>query len=169
MARLASLRGRLGSMVMARSRNHQVGQAGEHFVAAELHRRRAHAVTFSGNMPSIDVLASDADHQHTVAIQVKTKTSGTWHTSTTRGAARSEDTADDRFWVLVDIGRDPTRPPSYFIVPEWWVQNYIHEGYAGYLARHGGQRARNPASTHYAIQPRDVEQWRDRWDLLNIF
>jgi hypothetical protein len=37
---------------------HQVGQAGEHYVAAELHRRGAFAVTFSGNMPNIEILAS---------------------------------------------------------------------------------------------------------------
>jgi hypothetical protein len=96
---------------MAKPKTHQVGQAGEHFVAAELHRRGGYAVTFSGNMPNIDVLASDAGHSRTVAIQVKTKTAGSWHTSTTRGAVRGEDSADDRLWVLVDIGQDPSQPP----------------------------------------------------------
>lgn len=147
----------------------QVGQAGEHFVAAELHRRGGNAVTFSGNMPKIDILASDVGQTRTVAIQVKTKTAGSWHTSTTLGASRGEDSADDRFWVLVDIGRDPGRPPSYFIMPEWWVQNHIHDRHAEYLAQHGGRRPGNPASTHWAIRPRDVEQWRDRWDVLGIF
>jgi hypothetical protein len=37
----------------------QVARAGEHFVAAELHGRGAYAVTFAGNMPEIDILASD--------------------------------------------------------------------------------------------------------------
>jgi len=40
--------------------NQQVGYAGEHFVAAEIHRRGGYAVTFSGNMHDIDLLASDA-------------------------------------------------------------------------------------------------------------
>jgi len=153
---------------MANLKPHQVGQAGEHFVAAELHRRGAYAVTFSGNMPNIDVLASDAEHGRQAAIQVKTKTSGTWHTSTERGAVRTEADADNRFWVLVDIGRDPAPPPAYFIVPEWWIRNHIHERYQAYLASHGGQRPRNPRSTHFAIKPRDVEQWRDRWELLPV-
>lgn len=40
------------------ARNQQTGRAGEHFVAAELNRRGAYAVTFAGNMPKIDVMAS---------------------------------------------------------------------------------------------------------------
>lgn len=147
---------------------HQVGQAGEHFVAAELHRRGAYAVAFSGNMPDIDVLASDVDHSEQVAIQVKTKTAGTWHASINRGRQRTEDSADNRYWVLVDIGRDAGRAPGYFIVPEWWIENHIHETHLAYLAEHQGRRPRNPNSTHFAIRPDDVERWRDRWDLLPI-
>ncbi len=33
----------------------QVGPAGEHYVAAEIHRRGGYAVTFSGNMKGIDL------------------------------------------------------------------------------------------------------------------
>jgi hypothetical protein len=33
--------------------NQQVARAGEHFVAAELNKRGAYAVTFAGNMPKI--------------------------------------------------------------------------------------------------------------------
>ncbi|WP_207548994.1 hypothetical protein, partial [Mycobacteroides chelonae] len=66
----------------------QVGAAGEHFVAAEIHRRGGYAVTFSGNMHDIDLLASDANHDRVISIQVKTKTAGTWQTSTKRGKKR---------------------------------------------------------------------------------
>jgi len=65
--------------------NQQVGSAGEHFVTAEIHRRGGYAVTFSGNMHDIDLLASDASHDRIISIQVKTKTSGTWQTTTTKG------------------------------------------------------------------------------------
>lgn len=44
---------------MGKPNPQQVARAGEHFVAAELHRRGAYAVTFAGNMPDIDILASD--------------------------------------------------------------------------------------------------------------
>ena len=147
----------------------QVGQAGEHFVAAELHRRGAYAVTFSGNMPNIDILASDVDQFRTVAIQVKTKTAGTWHTSILRGEVREEKADEDRFWILVDIGRDPEVPPAYWVVPEWWMLNHIHVRFRERIAVHGGARLRNPDSKHFAIVPKNVAEWRGRWDLLGIF
>ncbi|MGV0740636.1 hypothetical protein ABQF35_30260 [Mycobacterium syngnathidarum] len=70
--------------------NQQVGAAGEHFVAAEIHRRGGYAVTFSGNMRDIDLLASDATHDRVIKIQVKTKTAGTWQTSTKRAHKRED-------------------------------------------------------------------------------
>jgi hypothetical protein len=36
----------------------QTGQAGEHYIVAELCRRGAYAVTFSGNIPYFDIIAS---------------------------------------------------------------------------------------------------------------
>jgi hypothetical protein len=53
---------------MRKLTNHQVGQAGEHFVVAELHRRGAYAATLSGNMPDIDIYASDAGQNRRVTI-----------------------------------------------------------------------------------------------------
>lgn len=150
-------------------KNQQVGRVGEHFVAAELHRRGAYAVTFSGNMPNIDILASDVAQTRTVAIQVKTKTSGTWHTTILRGEPRAEPLDENRFWVLVDIGRDPELAPAYWTVPEWWMLNHIHVRYSERIAVHGGARLRNPDSKHFAIIPKNVDQWRHRWDLLGIF
>lgn len=46
----------------------QVARAGEQLVAAELHRRGAYAVTFAGNMPRIDILASNTAQTVTVMI-----------------------------------------------------------------------------------------------------
>ncbi|MCX4538186.1 MULTISPECIES: hypothetical protein [unclassified Streptomyces] len=53
---------------------------------------------------------------------------------------------------------------------------YVAEGpafRAGVRARHeaflqqqGGTRPRNPDSKHTAVRPKDVAEWRDRWDLL---
>jgi hypothetical protein len=147
----------------------QVARAGEHFVAAELHRRGAYAVTFAGNMPRIDLLASNAEQTRTVMIQVKTKRSGTWQTSTRTGIPREAVPEELRFWILVDLRRSPDDSPVYYIVHEWWIQNDIHEAHQEYLRRHGGTRAESPGSTHHAIPRTRIEQWRDRWDLLDIF
>ena len=48
--------------------NQQVACTGEHFVAAELNKRGAYAVTFAGNMPKIDLLACNSDQSRTVQI-----------------------------------------------------------------------------------------------------
>lgn len=146
----------------------RVARAGEHFVAAELNRRGAYAVTFAGNMPNIDILASDADQNRTVMIQVKTRRKGTWHSSSTRGIPRTKKDADNKFWVFVDLPDAPGQP-SYFIAPEWWVLNDIYVHHGAYLAKHGGKRAVNPDSTHHAIKHARIEEWRNRWDILGLF
>src|SRR5215204_5269762 len=60
----------------------QVGRAAEHYVVAEIHRRGGWAACFGGNMPEIDVLASDFEQVRKITIQVKAKRGGTsWQTS----------------------------------------------------------------------------------------
>lgn len=145
----------------------QVQRVGEHFVVAELHRRGAYA-EFLGNLPIV-ILACDIDRTREVSIHVKTKTAGTWQTTIRRGRRRDEDPNETEFWIFVDIGRDPEVRPDYFVAPAWWIENSIHVVHESYLAAHGGQRARNPDSTHHAIPVARIEQWRERWDLLRIF
>jgi hypothetical protein len=83
----------------------QVARVGEMFVAAEIHRRGGYAVTFAGNMPGIDILASDAADTRRISIQVKTKSSGSWHARFPRDAAEcGEDPVETSFWVFVDLG-----------------------------------------------------------------
>lgn len=151
---------------MPKLRNDQVGRAGEYFVAAEIVRRGGYAVTFSGNMPGIDIIASDPDQTRMVTVQVKTKTRGDWQTSTRRARPHAEDPLDGRFWVLVDLG---TEHPGYFVMPAWWIENDIHEAHQAYVEKRGGHRAQNDLSTHHSIKLGRVEQWRGRWDVLGVF
>lgn len=144
----------------------QVGRAGELFVAAEIHRRGGYAVTFAGNMPGIDILASDVADERRISIQVKTKTAGSWHARGSRdGAERSPDPDETSFWVLVDLGADR---PVYFVVPRWWMQNDIFEHHTAYLARWEAEHGHPRSSDHHAIQTGRVESWRERWDVLGI-
>lgn len=102
------------------------------FVAAEIHRRGGYAVTFAGNMPGIDILASDLADTRRISIQVKTKSSGSWHARFPKDAAEcSEDPAETSFWVFVDLGGEH---PAYFIAPRWWVRNDIWQDHTAYLA-----------------------------------
>lgn len=145
----------------------QVGRAGEFFVAAEIHRRGGYAVTFAGNMPGIDVLASDADHTRQITIQVKTRTSGTWHAQVPRDAEQGPPVPDESaFWVFVDLAQER---PQYYVTQRSWMRNDIHEAHAAFLARHGGRRPRTPGSSHHGITTGRITQWYDRWDLLRIF
>jgi len=143
----------------------QVGSAGEHFVAAEIHRRGGYAVTFSGNMHDIDLLASDAGHDRVISIQVKTKTAGTWQTTTKRAVKGVAPELETKFWVLVDLGKEY---PEFYVVPKWWMENDIHEAHSNYLAKSGGHRVKNDASTHHAIPVAPIAAWKDRWDVLGI-
>jgi hypothetical protein len=144
----------------------QVGPAGEHYVAAEIHRRGGYAVTFSGNMKGIDLLASDVEHNRKISIQVKTRTRGSWHANIARdGHTREENALEDKFWIFVDL--EPEHP-EYYIAPAWWVENDIYEHHQAYLKQHGGHRAVNDRSQHHAIRTNRLTAWKDRWDVLGI-
>jgi len=154
---------------MARgSKIQQTARAGEHYVAAELNRRGAYAVTFAGNMPKIDILASDINQTRTVSIQVKTRRTGSWHSSIDEGKKCTEPQDEISFWIFVDL-EDSSKPPSYFIVPDWWMRNNIYKEHKAYISKHGGSRARNPKSKHHAIPIKRIKQWQDRWDILKLF
>jgi hypothetical protein len=50
------------------------------------------------------------------------------------------------------------------------MKHHIFTAFEAELAKHGGQRAgKNPDSTDWSVFPHEVEQWRDRWDVLGIF
>jgi hypothetical protein len=83
----------------------QVAQAGEYFVAAERNKRGAFAVTVAGNMPKIDIIASNCDGSRTVYIQVKTKSGKkNWHSSIVDSQPMSPKADETHFWVFVNLG-----------------------------------------------------------------
>jgi hypothetical protein len=145
----------------------KVGQAGEHYVAAEIHRRGGYAVTFAGNMAGIDLLATDDAGERRISIQVKAKRSGTWHADGDRdGIACTEDLNETFYWIFVDIAPNH---PRYWITPRWWIRDHIHDRYTSYLRSYEAKHGRRRTSHHHAIAEKDVAQWADRWDLLGIF
>ena len=149
-------------------RNQQTARAGEYFVAAELNRRGAYSVTFAGNMPGIDIVASNVTRTRTVFIQVKTRRAGTWQTTIDKGKLTNKEDDEASFWVFVDL-RLGLAFPEYYIVPEWWIQKDIYKTHRAYLKKHGGKRAYNPRSKHHSIQSSRIEKWKDRWVKLGIF
>jgi hypothetical protein len=154
-----------GGTPMERISNQEKARRARTRVLDELRRRGAVnvSVTQIGNRHEIHATSLDTARAYT--LWSKTKASGDWQTTTTLGEPRREDPAETSFWVLEDRGHEPFQ---YFVVPDWWMTNYIHREITNHLAAHGGRRPFNPASTHCAVKPSDVAEWRGRWDLLGL-
>lgn len=80
---------------------------------------------------------------------------------------RSSTEDDGRFWILVDLHWGGSAS-DYYVIPAQWMENDIHTAHQEYLAKHGGQRAKNNDSTHYSIKPARVQQWKNRRQVLGI-
>jgi hypothetical protein len=150
------------------ARIQQTARAGEHYVAAELNRRGAYAVTFAGNMPKIDLIASNLDQSRLVNIQVKAKRTGTWQTSIEEGKRCGKPRGPEiSFWILVAIS--VKEYPEFWIIPEWWIRNNIYKTHQAYLKKHDGRRKYGSESKHHSIDEKRIKQWKERWDILGIF
>lgn len=143
----------------------QVARAGEHLVAAEINLRGGYAAMFTGNMPGIDLLATNATRTRTIGVQVNTRSSGSdWQVKTTDGRLPESVGDDSVYWVFVDLG---TR--EFWVAPGSWVQNVIQLRYTAHLERHGGQRPVTPSSDHATLPTEVLDEWKDGWDVLGIF
>jgi hypothetical protein len=123
---------------------YRTGQAGEHFVVAEIHRRGALAALLPPGFGEFDIVAFDTHHTVRVSIQVKSlgRTSSVWQTSTTHGRRLADIPRGERrnrFWAMVDLRPEA---PDYYLVPEPWIRNEIATAHDAYLAQRGGKRAR---------------------------
>ena len=117
---------------------------------AELLRRGAASVTFSKR----HLHATNSNHSRTVELRVKVKTKrkGNWITSVKE--AKPADKALNleyvrNFWVFVDLAS----APRYWIVPDGWIRNDIHEAHQEYLKKNGGHRPINDELDHHSREP----------------
>ncbi len=139
--------------------NHQVNGLAKSYLVAGLAARGITAAMGAGSSVTITLAAGER-----VQLFVRAKRGPVWQTSSTYGSPRSEpEQPEGRFWVLVDLRPDV---PTFWVVPEWWMQHDIHRDFSAYLARNGGRRKEGGDSTHHAITEKRVAQWQDRWDLL---
>ena len=176
---------------MRKIRRDAIGRAGEHYVAAELNRRGAYASPFSGNVPGIDIIATDGDRNRMAHIQVKTKRHrGNWQLSLKQGWAKitlsgcpgdgncAEDCRPllekpicgkpDHYWVFVYLLKYGGQ--KYYIVPDNVVRRVlVRERHQVYLDEHGGQKpGKKHDSLHHSFTDKDIESWRDKWDILGL-
>ena len=147
----------------------EVEEAGRRFVVRELERRGAVDVAHYKEGRRTLLRASDSRRTRRVTIRVKTKSRANWQASTDDIASAGRPDDNSRFWVLVDLAMGDTGSAKYFVMPDRWIRNCIKEHHAWWLASHGGERPVTPGSKHVAIEPQEVEEWRDAWDVLGIF
>jgi hypothetical protein len=55
-----------------------------------------------------------------------------------------------------------THPDEFYVEPEWWLENAVHERNIRYLAQHGGTRPVTPDSTHGLLVDSVLADWKDR-------
>ena len=176
---------------MPRGRTDNIGRAGEHYVAAELNRRGAYASPFSGNLPDIDIVATDDDGKRMAHIQVKTKRSpGNWHMGLQHGWAsvtpfgcRKDGSCckectpklcdpirgkENHYWVFVSLQKDGGQ--KYYVVPDGEVRSLVRVNHMDYLEKHGGQRrGKNHDSLHHSISDKDLRDWQNKWNELGLW
>ena len=149
------------------------GNASQFFVAGELCRRGYSAVVTLGNTPNTDVLCSNIEGTKFVFIQVKTFIPGNRTCSV--GRKTEKDFGDNFFWVLAGIP-DPGSKSGfeYYIIPSGEMSKNILEAHLTWIEALGtkGQKHNDsavrtvPLPPYKSISGWDINEYRDRWDLL---
>jgi hypothetical protein len=89
-----------------------IGNAGEHFVLAELLRRGLVAALAPRNMPDYDILAVNEAKSLKIRVKTKTSAANSWRWSTKADATLFGETTDNDVVVLVDLGNLDS--PKYY-------------------------------------------------------
>lgn len=145
-------------------------QIGEHLVAAKLGRMGFIAAPFAGNVPEFDLIAADP-RGFTIPIQVKAINGPSWQY---KADAFLEIEIVDGFQHV--RGRRALLNPSlvciYILLSEqdekdefyiFLLRDLQEYTFAKYKSR---RRPKNPESTHCAVWPKDLAEFRDNWDLI---
>jgi|SRR5579862_2138999 len=160
-------------------KNKLAGQIGEFLVCAELGRRGLIATTFSGNVPTFDVLAAD-EHCNTLPIQVKASRGDSW-TSDARTWMQITLDADsqvqinrgpqiienpDLIYVHVAIAPLTGGKDQFFILTRRQLQEAATKRYSAWMDARGWRRPRTPESFDCRYWIEDLEPFRDNWNLI---
>lgn len=120
----------------------RTGIAGEFFVAGELSKRGWIATLTAKNTPDVDVLASRPTGDVHARIQVKTRTPA--YPYAHRVGKKLKLVGERDFLVLVHLGEEGDAP-RYWVIPTLKAIDLI---------------------TNEQIRTKDIEEFKDRWDLL---
>jgi hypothetical protein len=159
--------------------NYLTKQTGEYVVAAELSRRGFIATTFTGNVPSYDIVAVDSEGGHAL-VQVKAIAAESWQLNVGQFAdiefdgpkqiirGQRPEPYPGLVCVMVQLAPpDSRRPDRFFVLPWRELARIVIDGHSKFLAKHGGIRPRQPKSLHTAVHPEVLRTWEGRWDVLS--
>lgn len=157
---------------MAKGKDMQLArQIGEHLVAAELGRRGYVAAPFAGNIPLFDLIASNPTGQ-TVPVQVKAIRGTSWQfradnfleiefqkdgKQVVRGPAKLPN--PNLLCIFVRLGEDCSGD-EYYLFRMCDLQQHFLKSYKSRL------RPKNPKSLHCATWIKDLQPYKDNWQLI---
>lgn len=151
------------------AKNQLARQIGEHLVVAELGRRDIIATPFAGNVPDFDLVAV-AQSGRAVPIQVKAIRGGSWQFDARTFLQIEQDgdiqrvvalqrLSNPSLWCIFVSLRPSEDDRDRFFIFRWrHLQKICADSY-GTVVR----RPRNPQSTHYAIWPKGLSRFEERW------
>jgi hypothetical protein len=131
--------------------NDQKHQAGRHLVAGQALLRGYPAAT-TGRSSYVDINGKRA--------QVQVAAQGAWQIADIDHYLSG---TVERV-VLVDL-REPSAP-EFYVATGAEVRALVQRRHTEFMTRVGGRRPRNPDSRHSAIDPADVQAWKDNWSLF---
>jgi hypothetical protein len=136
------------------SKQQLTGMRGVYLVAAELSRLGFIASPTSRSAIAADILATDQACKNAFSVQVKTntRTFGFWLLT----SKAKEQVSKTHIYVLVNLRRNRLgETTEYFVVPSKVVSDKMIY-------------SRNKNSDWWAINQKDVEEYRDKWSIFGL-
>lgn len=148
-----------------------IGNAGEHYVMAELLKRRKLAALAPRNAPAFDILATNSDK--TVKIRVKTKSEeyDIWQWSTSKEKPIFRDIHDkDDYTVLVNLALD-IKNVRYYIIPTKTLNEWLWRDFNEWVNTPGAKgQQRSPDNPKKNLSEKkseaELKSYENNWDSL---
>ncbi|VFA41509.1 hypothetical protein [Chryseobacterium indologenes] len=125
------------------------GVAGEYYVAAEFTRNGLLAAITLRNSNGVDILVTDENGQHQLAIQVKT-TQGKKKWLLTAKIEHEINSAESKYFVFVSLPMDRSKAPEYSIIKAIDLGAFIKTSHQNWLS--------NPEKNRKDIGVRQYEE-----------
>lgn len=117
------------------------------------------------NIGNKNIVIFTSPNHKIYTLHTRSKSAGTWQSSTEYAKPMVENPDETEFWVFVDIEK---RPAKFYVVPQWWICNDIYRVHEEYLSRHGGKRKITEDSQHHAIGIERIQKWHARWNQVGL-